>query len=220
MMESLSIYRRRLEDVSGRLAKIQDKGTTLFVRWLRQIEGIEGAPRDRTLLRRHTAEVLKSAQAIVILAERHCAQPSRVSLDRALVALTKATRELRSDLEAADSVLGDRGLKGVIGGSIVSVEFVMDYVNIHFEDSTLTAISLPKVHESGQRHVFGQAGYRDALCSFVSRTVVDVSDDGAEEIALVFGNGAKISISIRTEDRIGPESATFSSGSGVLIVWN
>src|ERR1700686_1222650 len=56
-------------------------------------------------------------------------------------------------------------LEKIVGEQLSSVEFVQDYVQLHFDGPTITAFVWPTLNLGGNIMCFGDAGYRDALCA-------------------------------------------------------
>ena len=102
------------------------------------------------------------------------------------------------------------GLSELIGQPLASVEFVRDYIQLHFDGPTLTAYSLPTISlESSKIFAYGDGGWRDALCEQIGSAVhrVEVLPNS---VSLTFEYGTVISISLRNEDYKGPEALHFS----------
>jgi hypothetical protein len=103
----------------------------------------------------------------------------------------------------------DEALKRLISEQLSSVEFVQDYLQLRFDGPCLTVYG--KVH-----HVFcnqssiswGQPGYRDTLCGLISHHIrkTVITD---ENISLIFDNESVWFVSLRKEDRRGPEALMY-----------
>ena len=96
-------------------------------------------------------------------------------------------------------------LGNLAGHALSSVEFVADYVQLRFDGPTLTAYSAPTVSWGSESHVWGEPGYRDALCRQIGcrieRTAVD-----DQQVSIAFESGATVLISLRDDDYRGPEA--------------
>jgi hypothetical protein len=103
-------------------------------------------------------------------------------------------------------------LDSIVGEQLSSVEFVQDYIQLHFDGPTITAFVLPTVHLSRKRLGFGDSGYRDELCARIGRKVVLAEFDSVA-VTVRFDDGAEINISLRDEDRVGPEAGHFRATS-------
>lgn len=104
-------------------------------------------------------------------------------------------------------------LRELIGHQVSSVEFVQDYVQMHFDGPSLIAYTWPVVKGDAGSKFESDEGYRDGLCSIIGAKVLDVGADD-EEVALYFCNGTAITVSLRDEDYSGPEAIQFRGTSG------
>lgn len=108
----------------------------------------------------------------------------------------------------------------LVGEELNAVCFVMDYVEFHFNGPLLRALSNPVLEKGKERHAFPAPGSRDALCSLIGATVVEV--DVRDEVAIEIGlsSGHVLRIPLDQSARIGPEAAHFLPGvGGPLQVW-
>jgi len=102
-------------------------------------------------------------------------------------------------------------LRPVVGKQLSSVEFVQDYLQLHFDGPTLTLFVWPVVVLAEQEAHFGEVGYRNALCARIGRKVTEVSMDEDQAMVVHFDDGVSMTISLRPEDRTGPEAGYFVS---------
>src|SRR5262245_3599366 len=107
----------------------------------------------------------------------------------------------------------------LIGEPCNAVSFVMDYVEFHFNGQVIRALTAPSVERGSEQFVFPQSGSRDALCDLIEDTVagVRVSDDIAVDLRFV--SGAKLSIPLGQEQRIGPEALHFMKDGQFVVIW-
>jgi len=112
-----------------------------------------------------------------------------------------------TDAQAPNPPLAD-ALKALVGEQLSSVEFVADYVQLWFDGPCLTAHTPPTVSRGDEKLMWGDLRYRDALCEQIGRVVEHTLANG-EKVAIVFDNGATISISLREQDYRGPEALEF-----------
>ena len=111
-------------------------------------------------------------------------------------------------------------LRSIVGEQLSSVEFVQDYVQLHFDGRTLTAYTRPTVATGEDHSAWGQPGFRDALCERIARTVCSVAVSTGQEIRIAFDDGSSVAISLRPEDYSGPEAAMFQNPlDGTWDVW-
>jgi hypothetical protein len=104
--------------------------------------------------------------------------------------------------------------ESIIGEQLSSVEFVQDYVQLHFDGPTLTAFVWPVVSFCGKAVHFGESNYRDELCGRIAHKVHAAVLREGEAVIVEFEDGAIISVSVRKEDRVRPEAGHFRNGSG------
>jgi hypothetical protein len=110
------------------------------------------------------------------------------------------------------------GLQIIVGRSLSSVEFVLDYVQLRFDGPCLTAITMPILRCDNQVLKNGMQGYCDCLIKQIGK-VVNLAIVKEEELLLQFSGGASLTISLRPEDNVGPEAARFEDETGNFWVW-
>jgi hypothetical protein len=104
-------------------------------------------------------------------------------------------------------------LDAIIAEQLSSVEFVLDYVQLHFGGPHIIAYVWPVVESGGEFLHFGGGRYRDALCERISRKVRMASISEGDTVTIEFDDGATIRISLKPEDRKGPEAILYQAGS-------
>jgi hypothetical protein len=152
-------------------------------------------------------------------ADQQVDEQTSLTLTLTLDDLMLEIKRIVIESDRMDRVLADRGLEMIVGEDLSSVTFVMDYLQLDFNCQSLSAYTLPSVRRGDKAFQPMSEGYRDVLCSLIGTTVdgIDVREQDAIDIR--FREGSIVSISLRTEDAIGPESATFSSRAGGCWVW-
>jgi hypothetical protein len=103
-------------------------------------------------------------------------------------------------------------LDAIIGEQLSSVEFVQDYVQFHFGGPHVIAFTWPVVESGGKISRFGETGYRDSLCERITRRVKSAVIYVDEVAVIEFDDGSTFRISLREEDREGPESLLYRAG--------
>jgi len=88
-----------------------------------------------------------------------------------------------------------------------AVIFVQDYLQLDFDGYRLTLNVWPKVLLPVNTFGFNDSGYRDALCSLISKKIIAVSEL-ATEIVLAFDEGQ---ISVDLSEDIGIEHMIFEN---------
>jgi hypothetical protein len=112
----------------------------------------------------------------------------------------------------------DEALKRLIGEQLSSVEFVQDYLQLRFDGPFLTVYGFVHHVIRNQCSVsWGQPGYRDTLGSLISHQIKQTELSG-EKIFLTFDNESIWSMSLREQDRNGPEALMYVDGSDKIWV--
>ncbi len=106
-----------------------------------------------------------------------------------------------------------RFIETIVGEQLSSVEFVQDYVQLHFDGPTLTAFVWPVVHRAGTAVHLGEPGYRDELCARIGKKVLAARLEEEKALIVEFDDDANFSISLRPEDSVGPEAGYFCARS-------
>jgi len=104
-------------------------------------------------------------------------------------------------------------LDAIIGEQLSSVEFVQDYVQLHFDGPYLIAFTWPVVEVQDKIFSSGAPQYRDALCERIARKVLTATLVEDDSVKIGFDDGAIIRISLRHEDRTGPDAVLYRAGS-------
>jgi hypothetical protein len=218
-----SRYRQLLADFNEQVSICDPQAARLTSRWLQSLDCLLAMAPARFMLMEHLSQISRSVTAIQILAQQRA---SLVPLVGAAEVLLDRSANLLSEMEhllkeghRIDEVLTDPGLEGLVGEFMSSVEFVMDYVQLRFNGSALTAFTGLLVHDAGR--IFGEtdAGYRDAICALIGVVVSAVEIHEGDFLQIAFGENRKITVSLRADDAVGPESAYFTSVSGRWWYW-
>lgn len=110
-------------------------------------------------------------------------------------------------------------LDSLVGHELSSVEFVRDYIQFRFDGPCLTAITNPVVYIGDVSYKWGQPGYRDILCDCINAKVHKTFVSEGKELRLEFNHEVCVVISLKAEDYIGAEAATFDDDQGGFWVW-
>jgi hypothetical protein len=78
----------------------------------------------------------------------------------------------------------DSLLTEVLGDTLEAVTFTQSGVNLDFGDAWFTIHGWPNVAIGAESWSFGDRGYRDALCAFISQMVTAVDDSPDHGIVL------------------------------------
>jgi hypothetical protein len=110
-------------------------------------------------------------------------------------------------------------LEPIIGKQLSAVVFVQDYVQLQFDGSGLTAVTLPTVEVGEKQLAWGMPGYRDLLCERIGKLVTAASVTEGQQIRIEFDDGSRIAISLKDEDYQTAEAAVFHNGPSKTWVW-
>jgi hypothetical protein len=100
----------------------------------------------------------------------------------------------------------DSLLKALVEGELSSVVFVEDYLQLDFGDARFTAYAWPTVTIGGASLQFGDPGYRDALCAFITHQVTATEESPEAGLVIRFALG-EIVTNPEPTDLGGPEIA-------------
>jgi hypothetical protein len=100
-------------------------------------------------------------------------------------------------------------LVGIQGEHLSAVTFVQDYVQLQFDGPTITAITRPVVRAEGAEFEFDTPGYRDQLCSFITKIVRRATVWRGDRLQLDFGERSVILVSLRPENYRAAEAVIF-----------
>ena len=89
------------------------------------------------------------------------------------------------------------------------VSFVRDYVELRIDYSIVRALTNPAGIVDGISWSFPEDGSADLLLKYINRALVAAEVVPEDHILLTFEGRASITISLRSEDRVGPEAAHF-----------
>jgi hypothetical protein len=102
------------------------------------------------------------------------------------------------------------GLRELIGLQLSSVEFVHDYIQLHFDGPTLTAYTWPTVAKRSSVILsWNQNGYRDAICEQIGCSISEIECQ-PKSLALMFETDAVVRISLSEDAYRGPEAIQLS----------
>ncbi|MEU4447433.1 hypothetical protein AB0K14_29090 [Actinosynnema sp. NPDC050801] len=102
----------------------------------------------------------------------------------------------------------------LVGSRLYSVQFVYDYVQLHFDAPdhglpVLTCDVMPTVTVIGGPHTDGRPGYADALRSLISAAVVATQEATGTGLRIELDNGT-LSLHPTPAELEGPEIATLT----------
>ena len=92
-----------------------------------------------------------------------------------------------------------------------SVEFVQDYIQLHFDDYSMSLYNPVKIIQGSGSLQQEQTGFKDALCSLINCIVRDVSYTKSDKVEVAFGGGSSVVVCIADKDYSGPEALLLRS---------
>lgn len=114
----------------------------------------------------------------------------------------------------------DNSLNTFTNRKLVSVEFILDYIQLHFDEATITAITWPTIQTKGTNYESSNIEYRNILCDLIGQKLTQVQVIEKDKVLLIFGETASLEISLKPIDYIGAEAVLFRTHSdNQLWVW-
>jgi hypothetical protein len=218
-----SRYRQLLATFNEQVSQHDSQAGRLTNKWLQSFDVLTSSTPTRFMLTSHMARVGRSVTAIEIIAREQGSLPplagAREVLEATAADLRSEIARLQKEARQIDEVLADRGLEMIVGEFMSSVEFVMDYVQLGFNGSTLTSFVGPRVHDHGQVFQETEPGYRNAICALIGEVVSSTEVREQDILRITFADNRSITVSLRAEDATGPECAYFISASGRWWFW-
>ena len=103
---------------------------------------------------------------------------------------------------------------------LTAVCFVLDYINLQFDDAFLTVLAPPYVEVGEVKLEKSDAGYRDMLCERIQQNVVAALEAEGREIRVSFEDGSLIGIPLGLKEFYGREAAILQLGREIRGVWH
>jgi hypothetical protein len=101
-------------------------------------------------------------------------------------------------------------ISAIEGEELKAVEFVEDYLQLRFGEPLLKLYGWPHVLLPDFSVAFGEPEYRNALCAQIGETVATAVLEEDAALTIELGNGVVLGLSLREEDKDGPESGSYS----------
>jgi hypothetical protein len=113
----------------------------------------------------------------------------------------------------------ETALSKLVGARLTSVQFVMDYLILGFDErGALTTLVWPEIFTKGRGSAFGKTGYRDELCSLIGKSLKNATMGSDETINFDFDGGTEIRIPLRSYQLPG-ERAILTGPKHYLLVF-
>jgi hypothetical protein len=101
-------------------------------------------------------------------------------------------------------------ISAIEGAELKAVEFVEDFLQLRFGEPLLKLYDWPHVLLPDFSVAFGEPEYRNALCAQIGETVATASLEEDDVLTIELANGVVFGLSLREEDKDGPESGSYS----------
>ncbi|CAN5457473.1 hypothetical protein BH09VER1_BH09VER1_55440 [soil metagenome] len=92
------------------------------------------------------------------------------------------------------------------GKQLSAVVFVQDYLQLQFDGPTINVTNPLTVKSATGRITSWQSGFRDLLCSQITKIVAAVEHLPKDALIICFSDDSFISVSLRAEDYSSPEA--------------
>ena len=96
------------------------------------------------------------------------------------------------------------------GKELTAVEFVLDYLQLRFDEPLLTFYEWPTLLLPDFSLANGEPEYRNGLCAQIGEQVEVALFEEDNSLTLKLANGTVIALSLREEDLTAPVSGAFS----------
>ncbi|MDE3106198.1 MAG: hypothetical protein KGK08_13595 [Acidobacteriota bacterium] len=98
------------------------------------------------------------------------------------------------------------------GLPLTAVAFVQDYLQLQFDGPVLTLYAWPEAFRDEGSYAYGEPEYRNVLCELIGNDVEAATLVEDEALEIRFVNGSSLRVSLREEERTGPEAGSLVSG--------
>ena len=96
------------------------------------------------------------------------------------------------------------------GKELTAVEFVLDYLQLRFDEPLLTFYEWPSLLLSDFSLAHGEPEYRNGLCAQIGEQVEVALFEEGDSLTLKLANGTVIALSLREEDLTTSQAGAFS----------
>lgn len=87
-------------------------------------------------------------------------------------------------------------LDDMVNEQLSSIEFVQDYLQLHFKDKTLTCYIWPYVKRNGNEYRSDHINYKNQLCHFIAENVINVILIDKISLTFFFSSESEIVLSL------------------------
>ena len=108
-------------------------------------------------------------------------------------------------------------LNQIVGEKLSAVVFILDYHQLQFDGPALTILNPITILSGPLSESTGSNQFRNRLCEQISKVVKNAKCVEGDSLVIEFEDGCVISISLKSEDYVGPEAIIFQ---GKDHVWD
>ncbi len=101
-------------------------------------------------------------------------------------------------------------ITSIEGRELTAVEFVLDYLQLRFDEPLLTFYEWPTLLLTDFSLAHGEPEYRNGLCAQIGEQVEEALFEEGNSLTLKLANGVVIALSLREEDLSTPQAGAFS----------
>jgi hypothetical protein len=107
----------------------------------------------------------------------------------------------------------------IVGEQLGAVTFVQDYLQLHFDGSTINVYMPMHVRIGGRVIARKEEAFRNALCCQIAKVVSSVALEPEEALRVLFKDDSELWISLRPSDYTCPEAlSTHGFKRGIIVV--
>lgn len=81
-----------------------------------------------------------------------------------------------------------------------SVEFIQDYLQLHFDDKTLTCYIWPVLKCAGNEYTQEDRDYKNQLCNLIAQKVKQTIFNEKENLVIIFSNNSQVVLSLNEDN--------------------
>jgi hypothetical protein len=91
-------------------------------------------------------------------------------------------------------------LNTLVNEKLSSVEFVMDYIQLHFDGITSTFYAFPEIHTASVLYTIRDHDYRNRICALIGQKVTAIKFEEEQTFDILFENGWKVHLSLKRDE--------------------
>jgi hypothetical protein len=108
--------------------------------------------------------------------------------------------------------------ESIAGKQLSAITFVMDYWQLQFDGVIMNALTRVQVSADGKAVANGDDQFRNVICGQIGKIVATVAFEKSQSFTITFEDRTSISISLKTEDYVGPEAIVLNDSNQTIVV--